>query len=148
MSQPIQHNDVPIFISDQSLSANAFEVASELFQMWELQPFYLDEDKPLHQLTLKHDPSFFRQYLRIPSSLLPPELSEDSTAHPPKRYTSILKAPTKGGLDLEGKKEAKKMLAEEDANQVFDDEDFDDYNANKFEDYDQENDDSGAASDD
>ncbi|EMD48640.1 Hypothetical protein EHI5A_136320 [Entamoeba histolytica KU27] len=132
--------DERLFITDEELLADAQNISIELNQIWETLPFYLDEDKPLHGTNVPHDPELFKQFIRIPQNLLPSELQGDAINHPPKRF-QIQVPSMSNGTNLIDKKETNKLIAEEHLGEVFDEEDDegdDDYDANKFEDYDQE----------
>ena len=141
-------NEEPLFINEQSLSVNAYDAAAELIQTWETLPYYLDENKPLHGVTIPHDSNYFRQYLRVPRELLPTELQADALNAPPKRQT-VQKQVQPITRNIIDKKETNKLMKEEHINEVYtDDDEADDYDAVRFEDYDQEDDMSDANSED
>ena len=132
-------SDERLYITEDELVSEAKTISIELNQLWEMQPFYLDEEKPLHQITVPHDPILFRQYLRIPNALLPSELQPEKLEHPPKFIKS--KKEEKKVMRVIDKKETKEVH-EDDMNVLNfvseEEEDEGDYQAEKFEDFDQD----------
>ncbi|KAL7713852.1 Uncharacterized protein QTN25_008583 [Entamoeba marina] len=132
----------PLFVSKQSLLPNAYDAAVELNQRWESLPFYLSGEQIQNNPQLS-DNDLFEHFIRIPKQYIPNELV---TLEPPKiNHQRIVQTKPSHKID---KTEANKLMAEENWNDHYSDEDLDDYNAAKFEDYDQEDDISGNGSED
>ena len=127
----------PLFIPEKSLMSFAYDNSIEMIQEWEMLPFYLDEDKPLHGTSNKVNLQQLEQFIRIPINHIPEEIQSRE-----KPVRVVVKKTGKGGivLDKQQKQEVKKMEKEEgmDWNENFSDDDNGDYEAGKFEDYDQE----------
>ena len=126
--------DERLFITEDELVSDAKTISIELNQMWEMQPFYLDEEKPLHQITVPHDSEIFRQFLRIPPTLLPSELQP--------KFISTKKQNNMKRIHLIDTK-ATKEIQEDDDMKVLnfaseEEEDEGDYQADQFEDFDQD----------
>ena len=135
-------SDERLYITEDELVSEAKTIAIELNQMWEMQPFYLDEEKPLHQITVPHDSVMFQQFLRIPTHLLPAELQPSQLEHPPKFISVKKQQHTSQSMPMIDKKDKQQMQEDDDMKVLNfaseEEEDEGDYQADQFEDFDQD----------